>query len=117
VRLEGRSGGLQSVGLTIPEWARSATVDIRHPPAQWERFTDFGVTMFAEDGTIIGQSPLNYGFGRLSFDVPAPNRGRGASLVLLPGLADRGSTEPWSVDASVRFYAGAPLALSPLAGD
>jgi subtilisin family serine protease len=116
VQLQGSGGEPRSLALVIPEWARSATIDVRHPPGQWERFTDFGVTLFADDGTIIEQTPLNYSFGRLAFEVAAANRGRRASLTLLPGYADSATAGAWSVDASVRFYAEAPVALSPLSG-
>ena len=113
VSMRGRGGAQRTLSLDIPAWATSATIDIRHPPDQWERFTDFGVTLFAGDGTIIEQAPLNYAFGRLAFEVSAANRGRGAVLSLLPGLAEPERGEEWSVDASVRFYAGDPVAVSP----
>jgi subtilisin family serine protease len=116
VAVDGAGGEEQTIALTIPEWARSAAVDVRHPAEQWGRFTDFGVTLFGDDGAVIAQSPLNYAFGRLAFELDAPARGHPATLSLLPGFADVASTGPWRADVSIRFYAAAPVAVAPANG-
>ena len=117
VEVRGDDGRERTVALQIPGWARSAAIDVRHPAGQWERFTDFGVTLFADDGSVIEQAPLNYSFGRLAFEVDDGARGRRAVLSLLPGLADAEPGEPWRVDVSIRFYAAEPVALSPAGAD
>ena len=44
----------------MPDWAIHATVDVSMDPAQWPRFTDFGLTLFDSAGRQLGKSPLNY---------------------------------------------------------
>ena len=116
VTIDGAGDEEQTIALTIPDWARSAAIDVRHPAGQWDRFTDFGVTLFDDAGTVIEQAPLNYAFGRLAFELDAPARGRAAVLSLLPGFADGASTGPWNAAVSIRFYAPAPVAVAPSNG-
>lgn len=99
-----------SLPLEIPSWASSAVVDVRHPLSQWERFTDFGVSLLA-DGDVLGQNPMNYRFGRLVLDV-GPDVAGPASLSLMAGFAAPDTGARWTVDVAVRFYAESPLALA-----
>jgi subtilisin family serine protease len=124
-RVIAQGSGVQRMPFTLPPWAVHATVDVSMDPAQWPRFTDFGVTLFSADGRQLGKSPLNYAFGRLHVDLPETEdrpAGSGASVALVPGLADSSSGDRWTADLSLRLYAdsadvtrleGAPVTLPP----
>jgi hypothetical protein len=116
VTVRASGGAEQRLDVGIPGWARSAVIDVRHPGGQWERFTDFGVTLLRADGSIVEQSPMNYAFGRLAFDVPPSDTAARATLSLLPGLADPASEMPWAVEVAIRFYADTPVALADAQG-
>lgn len=98
-----RGGEPQRIPFTIPDWAVHAVVDISMEPAQWSRFTDFGVTLFDSAGRQLGKSPLNYATGRLHIDL-SQQHGTAASLMLSPGLADPNSVERWAAKVSIRLY-------------
>jgi hypothetical protein len=102
--IESHGGDTVRMPLVVPVWARVATVDVQMQPGQWERFTDFGVTLFAPDGHQIAKLPLNYAFGRLQTDLGNAHPELPAELRLFPGLAVPGSREAWKVTVTVRFY-------------
>jgi hypothetical protein len=103
--IESHGGDTVRVPLTAPTWAKSVAVDVEMAPAQWERFTDFGVTLFAPNGQQIAKLPLNYAFGRLQTDLGENHPEQPMTLMLFPGLAVPGSNELWKARVSVRFYA------------
>lgn len=100
--------------VAIPTWVHYLVVDVRMPPAQWERLTDFGVTLFDSGGTSLEQSPMNYAEGRLhhAFETP-PGR---VTLAFFPGFADSAAAQDWTADVRLRFYAEnpAPLQSAPV---
>jgi hypothetical protein len=102
--IESRGGDTVRIPLRAPGWARLATVDIMMDPAQWERFTDFGMTLVDSTGAQVGKLPLNYAVGRLRTAVSPTAGGLPLELQLFPGLAEPGSTEAWRARVTVRFY-------------
>lgn len=94
----------------VPAWARYLVVDLSMPVQQWERFTDFGVTLLDTAGVRLEQSPLNYAEGRLhhAFDRPPGN----VIVALFPGFADSAEAGPWTAEIRLRFYTGDPVRLS-----
>ena len=94
---------MDPVAFGIPDWAIHATVDVSMDPAQWPRFTDFGLTLFDSAGRQLGKQPLNYALGRLHVDLPGT--ALGGAVKLFPGLADPTSEAPWSAGLSIRLYA------------
>jgi len=102
-----RGGEPQRIRLALPPWAVHASIDVSMDPAQWPRFTDFGVTMLDASGRQLGKSPMNYAFGRLHVSLPPPPRGDSlalAEVVLLPGFADAAADERWTASVSIRLY-------------
>ncbi len=95
--------------LAVPSWARYVVVDVSMPAAQWERLTDFGLTLFDSAGVQLEQAPLNYAAGRLhhAFTTP-PGQ---AALLLFPAFADS-TNSAWSANVRVRFYLEEPVRLS-----
>ena len=112
-----RSSGsaIQRVPFAIPVWATGLEVDVRMDPAQWGRFTDFGVTVLDALGRQVAQDPMEYAFGRLSTALPPEHGGTEAELALYPGLADAGDQGDWSVTTTIRLYADSAAAIEPLA--
>jgi subtilisin family serine protease len=105
-RVVARGSDSQRIRFTLPGWAVHAAVDVSMDRAQWPRFTDFGITVFREDGRQLGKSPLNYAFGRVHVDLSArEDTGREAEVALFPGLAEPGSEERWTALVSIRLYA------------
>jgi subtilisin family serine protease len=96
--------------VTVPAWARYLVADVSMPPSQWERLTDFGVSLLDSAGAPLEQSPLNYAHGRLhhAFDR-APGI---VTLALIPGFADSAGGASWGVEIRLRFYAENPVQLS-----
>ena len=119
VRVESRGAGTERVRFGIPAWAVHAAVDVEMDRASWPQFTDFGVTLLDGAGRQLGQAPLNYAFGRLHVDLPAPRAGgpdSTAEVALFPGLADPAGGRPWSARVSIRLYADSAH-VSRLAGE
>jgi len=107
-RLVARGSETQRVRFALPSWAVHAVVDVSMDREQWPRFTDFGVTVFDHDGRQLGQSPLNYAFGRVHVDLtPARDTGvaRQAEVGLFPGFADPSQDQRWTALVSIRLYA------------
>jgi subtilisin family serine protease len=108
VRVVARGSDTQRVRFALPPWAVHAVVDVSMDRAQWPRFTDFGVTVFDQDGRQLGQSPLNYAFGRVHVDLtPARDtaRLRQAEVGMFPGFADPSPDQRWTALVSIRLYA------------
>jgi hypothetical protein len=98
--------------LAIPAWVKSVAVDVSMPASEWERFTDFGVTLFDSAGRQIAQQPMNYALGRLTADLPADHGAIAAELGLYPGLADPAGEQSWRARVTVRLYADSAVQAS-----
>jgi len=106
--------------VMLPAWTGTLEVDVSMPPAQWNRFTDFGVTLLDSAGRIVADQALNYSIGRLRFTRERDDSGGtpGATgepltLALLPALADAADSLPWEATLDFRFYAGSAVPLAP----
>ena len=111
-----RGSGIRSVRFDIPAWATGLEVDLRMDPAQWGRFTDFGVTVLDSLGRQLAQDPVEYAFGRLSTLLPEGHGGISAVLSLYPGFAEAGDEGEWSVVTTVRLYADSAVAVAAADG-
>ncbi|HMV32434.1 MAG TPA: hypothetical protein PKA50_09970, partial [Gemmatimonadales bacterium] len=119
VRVESRGAGAERVRFGIPAWAVHAAVEVEMDRGAWPQFTDFGVTLLDGDGRQLGKAPLNYAFGRLHVDLPAPRAGgedSPAEVALFPGMADPAGGRPWAARVSIRLYADSAH-VSRLAGE
>jgi hypothetical protein len=106
------------VPLSLPAWVGRVVVDLVLDPAQWPRFTDFGLSAVDASGRILGKSPANYARSRLSFDLPEEERSDlEAGIVLAPGFAEPGSRERWRGRVTVRYYARRPQVLETREGE
>ena len=84
----------------------------RWSPAQWGRFTDFGVSLFDSLGRQLGKQPMNYAFGRLQVELPEGHGDMPVTLGLFPGFADTAGVQRWSARTSVRVYADTSVVLA-----
>lgn len=109
--LVARGGDVVRIPFTAPAWVRGVVVDLMMDPAQWERFTDFGVSVMDPAGRIVAKEPLNYAVGRLETTLPEHHGDLALELRLFPGLAEPGTTETWKTHVAIRLYAGEPVAL------
>jgi subtilisin family serine protease len=102
----------QRIPFVVPGWSRGVVVDLSMDPAQWNRFTDFGVSLFDSLGHQLGKQPLNYAFGRLQVELPEGHGDVPVTLGLFPGFADPTGDQHWSVRASIRVYADTSVVLA-----
>jgi hypothetical protein len=108
-----RGSATRRIPFMAPEWAKTVVVDITMDRAQWEKFTDFGVTLFDSAGRQIEKEPLNYAFGRLQAALPAGHGNMPVELRLFPGFADSKTDEPWAFRVAIRLYADTAVTLEP----
>ncbi len=108
-----RGSAVHRIPFVAPAWARTVVIDISMDPAQWSRFTDFGVTLFDSAGRQIEKEPLNYAFGRLQASLPESHGAMPVELALFPGFADPSAAESWTLRASIRIYADSAVSLTP----
>jgi hypothetical protein len=101
------------ISFNAPRWATSVAVDVTMERAQWDRFTDFGVTLFDSAGRQIEKQPQNYAFGRLQASLPSGHVDMPIQLALFPAFADPGADEPWTARVAIRLYADSAIALTP----
>ena len=113
IQVSGRGAPAESIVVQVPRWAARAEVDVEMPPAQWGRFTDFGVTVFDTAGQTVNDGPLNYSVGRQSFEVPAEVAGSPAVIELFPALALLDHPQPWQATVRVRFLLDSASATGP----
>ncbi len=104
--------GVVRIPFSAPAWAKGVVVDLTMDPAQWERFTDFGLSVFDAAGRIVAKEPLNYALGRLSTTLPEKHDDLPLEVRLFPGFADPGMAGAWKAKVVIRLYASDPLALS-----
>ena len=108
-----RGSGIRELPFDVPAWATGLEVDVGMDRGQWERFTDFGVTVLDSLGRQVAQDPLEYAFGRLSTLLPEGHGAMRARLALYPGFADAGDTREWSVVATIRLYGDSAVVVEP----
>jgi len=97
--------GTERIPFVAPAWATHIGIDLRMDPAQWPRFTDFGLTIMDSAGHRLATEPINYALGRLTFDRPAGAPAQTLVLVLSPGFADSTGDTRWTAETSIRLYA------------
>jgi subtilisin family serine protease len=102
----------QRVAFVVPRWSRGVVVDVAMDPAQWGRFTDFGVSLFDSLGRQLGKQPMNYAFGRLQVELPEGHGDMPVTLGLFPGFADSAAGQRWSAHTSIRVYADTSVVLA-----
>jgi len=113
-----RGGAAQTIPFIVPAWARGVIIETTMERAQWERFTDFGVTLFDSAGRQLGTEPLNYAVGRLQVGFPAGHGAMPVRIAMLPGFADSAdAARGWSVRTSIRLYADSAITLQAEQGD
>lgn len=117
VAIGGVGGADVRVPLLLPGWARHLVVDLELDPAQWPRFTDFGLSALDGVGRILGKGPANYAHARLSANLPVRTAEDSAAIVLAPGFAQPGSVERWSGRLTIRLQADRPVGLETREGD
>jgi hypothetical protein len=100
------------LAFVVPSWSRGVVVDVAMDPAQWGRFTDFGVSLFDSLGQQLGKQPMNYAFGRLQVELPGPHGDMPVTLGLFPGFADTTGDQHWAVRTSIRVYADTSVVLA-----
>jgi hypothetical protein len=111
--VKAKGSGTQRIPFVVPSWSRGVVVDITMDPAQWGRFTDFGVSLFDSLGRHLGKQPQNYAFGRLQVELPEGHGDMPVTLGLFPGFADPAGDQSWSLHASIRVYADTSVVLKP----
>jgi hypothetical protein len=118
----GRGVSAESLAVTVPSWAARAEVLVEMPRGQWERFTDFGLTVFDSAGQRVDAAPLNYARGRLTYSVSPRLAGHPAVVELYPGFARQDGASPWQASVRIRFFRdsnealGNPRLLNVVAG-
>jgi subtilisin family serine protease len=113
--VKAKGSDTQRIRFVVPRWSRGVVVDITMEPAQWGRFTDFGVSLFDSLGRQLGKKPMNYAFGRLQVELPEGHGDIPLTLGLFPGFADPAGDLNWSLRASIRVYADTSVVLRPVA--
>jgi tripeptidyl-peptidase II len=109
-----RGSEVRRIPFVAPAWAKAVVVDLTMDPAQWSRFTDFGVTLFDSVGRQIEKQPLNYAFGRLQAKLPENHGALPLELALFPGFADSTAAGNWTIRATIRLYSDSAVALEPV---
>jgi hypothetical protein len=112
--VKAKGSDTQRIPFVVPRWSRGVVVDITMDPAQWGKFTDFGVSLFDSLGRQLGKKPLNYAFGRLQVELPEGHGDMPVTLGLFPGFADPAGDLSWSLRASIRVYADSTVVLRPV---
>ena len=107
---------VQRIPFMVPAWARGAAIDVEMAPADWPRFTDFGVTLFDGAGAPLETSPLNYAVGRSHVAFPDGHGPMAVELGLFPGFAEPAGDQTWTARVTIRLYADSAVALAPAQG-
>ena len=95
----------ERIPFVVPAWASHVGIDLKIDPAEWSRFTDFGMTLMDTAGHRLATQPINYSLGRLTLDRPEGAPAQPMVLVLSPGFADSTVDSRWSAEVSIRLYA------------
>ncbi len=115
--LAARGSAPRRVPFVVPSWAKDLVVEIAMAPEQWDRITDFGVSVYDTAGRQLAKNPMRYALGRASVPLPEHHGDLPLTLALYPGFADPADSAPWTVRASLRAYADSAVALRSAAGD
>ncbi len=107
----------EELAFVVPSWARELVVDASMSPYEWDRFTDFAVTVYDASGRIVGKEPMNYADVRLSAELPEALAGQTLTLRLSPAFADSTQAGSWALNVRLRFYAEMPVPLDVSAGE
>jgi subtilisin family serine protease len=97
--------GPERIFFVAPAWATHIGIDLRMDPAQWPRFTDFGLTLMDSTGHRLVAQPVNYSLGRITLDRRPGSPSEPLVLVLSPGFADSTRDTRWTAQMSIRLYA------------
>ncbi|MEP6474712.1 MAG: S8 family serine peptidase [Gemmatimonadota bacterium] len=95
----------ERIPFIAPAWANHIGIDVRMDPAQWPRFTDFGMTLMDSAGHRLATQPVNYSLGRITLDRPEGAPAQPMVLMLSPGFADSAADTRWTAQVSIRLYA------------
>jgi hypothetical protein len=101
----------------VPSWAKDLVVELAMAPEQWDRITDFGVSVYDTAGRQLAKNPMRYALSRTSVPLPERHGDVPLTLAVYPGFADPADSAPWTVQASIRAYADSAVALRAAAGD
>ena len=113
-----RTSAPQFIPFIVPSWARGVIIETTMERGQWERFTDFGVTLFDSAGAQLGTEPLNYSIGRLQVAFPPGHVALPVRVGMFPAFVDSAdAARSWSVRTSIRLYADSGVTLKPEQGD
>jgi subtilisin family serine protease len=112
-----RGSAPRRIPFVVPAWARDLVVEVAMAPEQWDRITDFGVSVFDSAGRQLAKDPMKYALGRTTVELPEHHGDLPLTLALYPGFADPADSAPWTVRASMRAYADSAVALAPARGD
>jgi hypothetical protein len=85
-------------------------------PEQWDRITDFGVSVYDTAGRQLAKNPMRYALSRTTVPLPERHGDIPLTLALYPGFADPADSEPWTVRASIRAYADSAVRSVPRKG-
>jgi hypothetical protein len=115
--LDTRGSEPRRIPFTVPAWASGLVIEVEMAPEQWDRITDFGVSVYDSAGRQLAKDPMKYALGRTTVELPERHSDLALTLALYPGFADPADTAPWTVRATVRAYADSAVALAPVRGD
>jgi hypothetical protein len=101
--VRGRGAPPETLSVRVPAWAQRAEIDVQLPPSHWNQFTDFGVTAFDATGRIVTTEPLDYAFGRHSFDLDSTRATDVLLIELFPAYAWTDRAPPWRATVTLRF--------------
>jgi subtilisin family serine protease len=100
-KVTGHGGEAVTVTTQVPAWASRLVVDVETPAAIWNQITDFGVTVFDQDGVQLSQGPLDYAWGRQQVPLGAGHAGHAVTVELMPAFAHLDPPAQWT--ATVRL--------------
>jgi hypothetical protein len=112
-----RGSAPRRIPFIVPGWAKDLVIDVAMPAEQWDRITDFGVSVYDSAGRQLAKNPMKYALGRTTVGLPERHGDLPLTLALYPGFADPADSAPWTVQASVRAYADSAVPLAPVRGD
>jgi len=112
-----RGSAPRRIPFIVPGWAKDLVVEVAMAPEQWDRITDFGVSVYDSAGRQLAKNPMKYALGRTTVELPEHRGDLPLTLALYPGFADPADSAPWTVRTAVRAYADSAVSLAPVRGD
>jgi subtilisin family serine protease len=107
----GRGSPAETLLVRVPAWAARAEVDLVLAPQQWDRFTDFAVTVFDTVGRRIAGEAMDYASGRVEVPISESLAGQPLVIELFPAYAWTDRTPSWRATLAVRFLLEMPESL------